>query len=284
MKAQAIATLKAQHPLAALLEAAGLARSTFFYHQARLERADPRADLKEAIRDAFEQAHGRYGHRRVHALLLRQGWRVAKKTVLKLMRALGLVCRVRRRRRYSSYRGEVGRICENVLDRDFTADRPTQKWVTDVTEFRIGGHKVYFSPVIDLFDRFVVAYSWSVSPSLELTNSCLREAIATLEAGQTPLVHSDQGFQYQHRSWRRILARAGLGQSMSRKATCLDNAVAENFFGHLKEELFHHDRFENVQEFTSALEEYIEWYNTTRISTTLKGLSPVEYRAQALAA
>jgi putative transposase len=267
-----------------LLEAAGLARSTFFHHQARLERADPHADLKEAVTDAFGRSRGRYGHRRLHALLRRQGRRMAKKTVLKLMRALGLVCKVRRRRRYSSYKGQVGQIAENVLDRDFTAERPAQKWVTDVTEFRIGGQKVYLSPVIDLFDRSVVAYSWSVSPSLELTNSSLRKAVATLKAGQAPLVHSDQGVQYQHRSWRRILAGAGLEQSMSRKATCSDNAVTENFFGHLKEELFHHDRFGTVPEFVGASEEYIDWYNTTRISTTLKGLSPVEYRAQALAA
>jgi putative transposase len=284
VKAHAVASLKADHPLGVLLEVAGLARSTYFYHQARLERPDPRAELKAAVRDAFEQAHGRYGHRRVHAVLAREGWRVAKKTVLALMRALGLACRVRRKRRYSSWRGEVGQIAPNTLDRDFTASGPNQKWVTDVTEFRVGSRKVYLSPVIDLFDRSVVAHSSALSPSLELTNGSLEKALATRSPDQTPLVHSDQGFQYQHPSWRRLLRSANATQSMSRKATCLDNAVAENFFGHLKEELFHHNSFASTDELTTAIDEYIHWWNTERISTKLKGLSPAQYRAQALEA
>jgi putative transposase len=288
VKTQVIATLKAHHPLPVLLAVAGLARSTFFYHQARLAQAtgeDPRADLAAAVTEAFTAAHGRYGHRRVHAVVARQGHTVAKKTVLALMRELGLVCKVRRRRPYTSWKGEVGTAAPNILNREFTATAPNTKWVTDVTEFRVGTTKIYLSPVIDLFDRLVVSYSWSVSPNTELTNSSLRDAIATLEpGGHRPLVHSDQGFQYRHTSWQKLLAQAGLTQSMSRKATCLDNSMAENFFGHLKEELFHHNNFTTVEDFTDALEDYIEWYNTTRISTTLKDLSPVEYRAQALTA
>ena len=267
-----------------LLDVAGLARSTFFYHRAKHGQPAPQADLKAAIRVAFEAAHGRYGHRRVHAVLTKQGWQVAKKTVLKLMRALGLTCKVRRRRRYSSFKGEVGTIADNVLNRNFTATTPNQKWVTDVTEFRVGDRKVYLSPVIDLFDRSVVAYSWSLSPNLQLTNTSLSLAIATLQPGQRPLVHSDQGFQYQHRSWRALIEDAEASQSMSRKANCYDNALAENFFGHLKAELFHHNRFDTVEAFTTALDDYIHWYNNHRISTKLKGLSPVQYRAQALAA
>ena len=267
-----------------LLGVAGLARSTFFYHQAKLDQPDPQADLKVAITEAFEVAHGRYGHRRIHAVLIKQGWTVAKKTVLALMRASGLHCPVRRRRRYSSFQGEVGTIAENVLDRDFTATAPNQKWVTDVTEFRVADRKVYVSPVIDLFDRSVIAYAWSLSPNLELTNTSLQRAIATLQPGQAPLVHSDQGFQYQHRSWRAQLDGVEATQSMSRKANCFDNAVAENFFGHLKSEMFHHNRFDSIDAFTAALDAYICWYNIDRISIKREGLSPVQYRAQALAA
>lgn len=284
MKAEAVATLKDQHPLAVLLQVAGLARSTYFYHRSRRDRPDAQAGLKAALTEAFEGARGRYGHRRVHTVLYRQGWRVAKKTVLKLMGELNLVCRVRRRRSYSSYRGRAGQVAQNLLDRDFTAPEPNTTWVTDVSEFRVGERKVYLSPVIDLFDRSVVAHSVFLSPSLELTNSSLSKALAHLEPGQAPLVHSDQGFQYQHLTWHSLLAGAGAGQSMSRRGNCLDNAVAENFFGHVKEELFHRERFATVEDFTQALESYIEWYNTTRISTALQGLSPVEYRAQALAA
>jgi putative transposase len=284
VKVQAVIALKAEHPLGTLLEVAGLARSTFFYHQGKLAEPDPAGDLKAAISDEFAAAKGRYGHRRVHAVLARKGWQVAKKTVLKLMRALGLVCKVRRRRRYSSYLGEVGRTAPNTLERDFTAEGPNRKWVTDVTEFRVGDRKVYLSPVIDLFDRSVVAHSWALSPGLDLTNTSLAQALATLMPGQRPLVHSDQGFQYQHSSWRRLLESAGAVQSMSRKATCLDNAVAENFFGHLKEEMFHHDTFATTSELGAALDDYIDWWNNERISTKLEGLSPVRYRAQALAA
>jgi putative transposase len=284
VKAQAVAALKAQFPLQMLLDIADLARSTFFYHHAKRDQPDPLAGLKAAISDAFSAAHGRYGHRRVHAVLTRQGWQVAKKTVLKLMRMLGLICKVRRRRSYNSFKGEIGVVAANVLNRDFTASAPNQKWVTDVTEFRVADRKVYFSPVIDLFDRSVVAHAWSFSPNLALTQASLTRAIAILTPGEHPLVHSDQGFQYQHRSWGVLLSKADARQSMSRKANCYDNAMAENFFGHLKSELFHHNRFDTVEAFTTALDEYVHWYNHHRISTKLKGLSPVQYRTQALAA
>lgn len=275
--------LRAKHRLDVLIEIAGLARSTFFYHQARLDRPDPHSELKTAITTTFAE-NRRRGHRVVHRELRKSGWRVAKKTVLKLMRELGLVCPIRRRRRYVSYQGEVGKVADNVLARDFTATAPNQKWVTDVTEFRISDRKIYFSPVMDLFDRQIISYAVSASPTLELTTASLREALATLEEGQAPLVHSDQGFQYQHRSWRRLLSNAGARQSMSRKANCHDNAVIESFFGHLKEEMFHHTRYLSIEAFTTALEDYITWFNTSRGHTHCEGLSPVQYRTQTLAA
>jgi putative transposase len=200
------------------------------------------------------------------------------------MRVLRLVCKVRRKKRYNSYQGEQGKIAPNELKREFEADRPNQKWVTDVTEFAVGDRKLYLSPVMDLFDRQIISYTIGTSPNLALTNTSLRTALACLEPGQQPLVHSDQGFQYQHASWRALLAGAGAVQSMSRRGNCYDNAVMENFFGHLKEELFHHVRFLNADALETALHDYIRWYNTDRISTKLKGLSPVQYRAQALAA
>jgi putative transposase len=284
VKAQAIIALKADFPLPVLLQVTDLARSTFFYQQARLQARDPHEELKAAITEIFTKNHGRYGHRRIHTELAKHGWAVAKKTVLKLMGALQLVCKVRRKKRYNSYRGEQGTVAPNVLNREFNADAPNQKWVTDVTEFSVGDRKLYLSPIMDLFNRQIISYAVGLSPNLELTNTSLRRALATLEPGQQPLVHSDQGFQYQHASWRRILQNAGATQSMSRKANCYDNAVMENFFGHLKEELFHRVRFLSTDALTAALHEYIHWYNTERISTKLKGLSPVQYRAQALVA
>jgi putative transposase len=270
--------------LEVLLDVAGLPRSTFFYHQARLLAPDPQADLKAAVACIFEKSHARYGHRRIHTELVKDGWTVAKKTVLKLMCSLRLVCKVRSKKRYSSYQGEQGVVAPNLLKREFEADAPNEKWVTDVTEFSVGDKKLYLSPIMDLFDRQIISYAIGPSPNLELTNDSLRGALATLKVGQAPLVHSDQGFQYQHSSWRTLLENDGAVQSMSRKANCYDKAVMENFFGHLKEELFHRVRFINAEALASALHEYIHWYNTERISTKLKGLSPVQYRAQALAA
>lgn len=276
--------LKAEHRLSILLEVAGLARSTYFYHQARMERPDPKADLKAAVAEAFECSRGRYGHRRIRRVLIAAGWAVANKTVLAVMRELGLECPVRRTRRYRSYRGQVGHVAENVLDRRFDTAAPDLAWVTDITEFRVGDRKLYLSPVMDLFDRQIIAYTLGPSPTLELAHASLRAALATVTDGRGLVVHSDQGFHYQHVSWRRLLTEAGATQSMSRKANCLDNAMIENFFGHLKAEMFHRHRFEDIEVLAAALHEYIGWYNTERISTTLGGLSPVQYRAQALAA
>jgi putative transposase len=281
---KAVVTLKADHSLTDLLAAAGLPRSTFFYHQARINTPDPHAELKAAITEAFTVTKARYGYRRVHRVLTGNGWRVNRKTVLKLMRQLRLASTSRRKRRYVSYQGEVGQIAENILKRDFTAEAMNEKWVTDVTEFRIGDDKLYLSPVMDLCNREIIAYSTSRSPNLELTNSSLSAALTTLESQQHPLVHSDQGFQYQHRSWRALLAGAGATQSMSRKGNCYDNAVMENFFGHLKEECFHHVRYLSIEALDAAIHEYIDWYNNTRITERLEGLSPVQYRTQTLAA
>jgi len=273
--------LKADHRLSVLLAVAGLARSTFFYHQARMPRPDPKAALNAEIRTIFARAKGRYGHRRIHRELCINGRQVAKKTVLKQMRVLGLMCQVRRRKRVTSYRGEVGTTAPNRLNRNFTTTSPNQTWVTDVTEFRIGEDRLYLSPVMDLFDRQIIAYSLDHAPNLALTSTALRQAIAKLPSGHHPLVHSDQGFQYQHRSWQALLAEAEATQSMSRKGNCLDNAVIESFFGHLKSELMI-EQFGDIKDLTLAIHEYLHWYNHDRTSATLNGLSPVNYRTQAL--
>lgn len=276
--------LKAAHRLDDLLAAAGLARSTFFYHQARLDAPDPREDLKAAITRVFHDAHGRYGHRRVHHVLVQDGWQVAKKTVLALMRELGLFCHVRRRRPYASWRGRVGRVADNVLDRDFTATAPNRKWVTDVTEFRVGEQRLYLSPVMDLFDHQVIGYTTGTSPSLALTNASLDKALTGQDVQPGLIVHTDQGFQYQHASWQRRLTAVGAVQSMSRRGNCYDNAVIENFFGHLKTEAVYHQRPTGVEELTTLISDYIHWWNNTRVHTRIEGLNPVQYRAQALAA
>lgn len=283
MKVAAVLALRAEHRLPVLLEVAELARSTFFYHQKRLAQPDPRQPLKDAITEAFTNNKGRYGHRRIHQVLRRAGWQVAKKTVCTLMRQLGLVCKVRRRR-YVSYRGEVGEIADNLLDRDFSATAPNQKWVTDITQFAVAGTKIYLSAVKDLFDQQIIAHSISRSPNMKLVLASLDDAVATLAPSERPLVHSDQGFHYRHRRWVEHLAAAGAVQSMSRKGNCLDNAMIENFFGHLKEEAITHENFDSAEALETAVVDYIDWYNNDRISEALNNQSPVAYRTHTLAA
>jgi putative transposase len=278
----AVQALKAEFPCAMLLAIAGLARSTYFYHQARLIGPNPHAALDAAIQKEFARAKGRYGHRRIHRALCATGWVVARKTVLKRMHAQGLCCQVRRKR-FTTYRGEVGLMAPNVLNRDFTATAPNQKWVTDVTEFRIGDTKLYVSPVMDLYDRQIIACTVARSSGLPLATSALRQAITTLTPTEHPLVHSDQGFHYQHQTWKHILESVGATPSMSRKGNCLDNAVIENFFGHLKSELLL-EPFPDIASLEMAIPDYVHWYNHERTSERLKGLSPVQYRTQTLLA
>ena len=267
-----------------LLDIAGLARSTYYYQAARLDPVDPHQALQAAITEIFTKNQARYGHRRIHIELRKQGWQVAKKTVLKLMRALQLKCKTRSRKRYSSYQGDVGKSAPNLLKRDVTAAAPNEKWVTDVTEFKVGAEKLYLSPILDLFDRMIVSFTTSRHPTVDFAVTALQAAIQQLPTGSSLIVHSDQGFQYQHRAWRDSLARVDAPQSMSRKGNCLDNAVMENFFGHLKAEMFHHDQFDSIEELEREIHTYIAWYNEERVSLTLEGMSPMEYRAHALAA
>lgn len=212
----------------------------------------------------------------------RHGLALSGKTVLRLMREESRFCQVRRKK-YRSFKGEVGLAAPNVLARDFAATAPNQKWATDVTEFKVLGQKQYFSPVIDLFNGEVVAYELKPSPVLNLVTGMLDKAFLKLEPGQKPIVHSDQGWQYRHRGYQQALKARGLQQSMSRKGNCLDNAVAENFFGHFKEEFLRQRSFNSMTEFKTELDAYIHWFNHDRIRLKLKGLSPVDYRTQPLA-
>ena len=257
-------------------------RATFFYHQKRLSEPDKHAAIKDAIRESFEVNKHRYGYRRVLLDLRNKGWVVNHKLVYKLMRQMGLRAKIRQRRPYVSYAGTISRIADNKLDRKFTPDTPNTVFVSDVTEFRVAGRKVYLSPVMDLFDRSIVAYTVATSPTAAFTAESLTKAIAACAPEPGWMMHTDQGFQYQHSSWRNLISDNGGVQSMSRKANCYDNAVMENFFGHLKTEMYHGEVFDTVEDFNQAIEDYIQWYNTERIQQRLKGLTPMHYRNQAL--
>ena len=199
------------------------------------------------------------------------------------MKQLGLVCCVRIKK-YHSYKGEVGKIAPNLLNRDFYAQKPNEKWVTDVTEFSLFGKKLYLSPILDLHSGYLVSYTISERPVLSMVTDMLNKAFINIPDNTNLILHSDQGWQYQHKQYQRMLRNKGIRQSMSRKGNCLDNAVMENFFGILKSELLYLQKFESMKQFKHELEDYLDYYNNRRIKTKLKGLPPAIYRQQALMA
>ena len=185
-------------------------------------------------------------------------------------------------RKYSSYKGTVGKVADNIINRDFEADKPNEKWYTDVTEFNLRGEKVYLSPILDGFNQEVISYNTSKSPNLEQINDMLNKAFDRNNNLDGLIFHSDQGWQYQHESYQQRLKNKGIKQSMSRKGNSMDNGLMENFFGILKTEMFYgqEDKYETLDDLINAIDDYIYYYNHDRIKEKLKGLSPVNYRLQ----
>lgn len=272
-------SLREKHALSDLLRAAHLAKSTMYYRRARQEVADKYAEVKVLITTFFHQHNGCYGYRRIHCLIRKAGWKLSPKTVRRLMLELRLKSPVRQKK-YRSYRGNAGMAAENVLLRDFKAAAPCEKWVTDVTEFNVAGHKLYLSPVLDLFNGEIVAWETSRRPEMLLVSGMLEKAFGRLTGKESLIMHSDQGWQYHMKSYRKALSDKGIRQSMSRKGNCLDNAVMENFFGHLKAEMYYRKRYRTVEELKKDIEKYIIYWNTRRIKLGLGGLSPVAYRTE----
>jgi putative transposase len=216
--------------------------------------------------------------------LAKAGVRRHKNTVHSLMRKLGLKS-VQRVKKYSSYkRGKVSATATNDLNREFTASKPNEKWVTDITEFKVGGEKLYFSPIKDLFNGEIIAYTMHTRPVFDMVKSMLKKAIRKLGKDEKPLLHSDQGWQYQMQEYRTMLINREIKQSMSRKGNCYDNASMESFFGVLKSECFYTRKFASIAELKKDLVAYLRYYNHDRISLRLDGLSPVEYRHRAVQA
>ena len=271
--------LRPSHNLSLLLKVAGLSRSSFYYQVQAQVAADKYAAMKTRIGEIYHRHKGRYGYRRVTATLHRAGEMINHKTVQRLMRAMGLKSLVRPKK-YRSYKGSGHVVVPNILQRQFHAQRPHEKWVTDVTEFNIGGEKLYLSPIMDLYNGEIVTYEMSRRPHFQMVAGMLSKAVAKLRGSHRPLLHSDQGWHYQMAAYQRTLAEHGITQSMSRKGNCLDNAAMESFFGTLKAECFHLERFTSIDQLQNALHDYIHYYNHHRIKSKLKGLSPVQYRTQ----
>lgn len=281
-KTQLVDALRPTYALPELLGEVGLPRSSYFYHRARLDVADKYVDVRRVMTDIFDRNYRCYGYRRMQASLTRQCVNISEKVVQRLMKQECLVAVTRKRRRYGSYMGEISPAPDNLLNRDFSASAPNEKWLTDITEFQIPAGKVYLSPMIDCFDGMVVSWSIGTRPDAELVNTMLDAAIETITAsGDRPVVHSDRGGHYRWPGWLSRIAYARLVRSMSRKGYSPDNAACEGFFGRLKTELFYSRNWlsTTIEEFVAALDYYIRWYNEARIKISLGSRSPIEYRS-----
>ena len=252
-----------------LLPVVGLAHSTYHYRLNAMRRPDRDAWLLPLVEGAFENSEKRYGYKRVHLELQGMGITVSAKRVMKLMTKHGMVPLFKSAKRYSSYKGELTRAPENLVNRDFHADGPNMLWVTDLTEFSIPAGKAYLSPLIDCYDGLPVAWTTGTSPNAELADGMLSDACSTLGEGDRPVIHSDRGCHYRWPEWIRICEEHKLTRSMSAKGCSPDNAAAEGFFGRLKQEFFHKRSFAGVSmdEFIGMLDDYMVWYRDKRIKT-----------------
>ena len=266
-----------------LLETAYLARSTYYYQLKQLDGHDKDKEIKGEIQEIYYEHKGNYGYRRITLELRNRGFVVNHKKVQRLMKALGLSARIRRKRKYSSYQGEIGKKAANLIQRQFEASKPMEKCYTDVTEFAIPNstQKLYLSPVLDGFNSEIIAYNLSTSPNLEQVKAMLDQAF-TEEHYENTILHSDQGWQYQHQYYHQFLEDKGIQPSMSRKGNSPDNGMMESFFGILKSEMFYgyEKTFHSLEQLEQAIVGYIDYYNNKRIKVKLKGLSPVQYRTK----
>ena len=266
-----------------LLKIIKLARSTYYYQLKQLNKSDKNHDIKDEIQAIFTEHKGNYSYRRMTLELRNRSYIVNHKKVQRLMRVLGLSARIRRKRKYSSYQGEIGKKADNLIQRQFEASKPMEKCYTDVTEFAIpaSSQKLYLSPVLDGFNSEIIAYNLSTSPNLIQVKDMLEQTF-TEEHYENTILHSDQGWQYQHNFYHLFLESKGIQPSMSRKGNSPDNGMMESFFGILKSEMFYgyEKTFQSLNQLEQAIVDYIDYYNNKRIKVKLKGLSPVQYRTK----
>ena len=258
---------------------------------------DKDAELKQLISDIYDENKGRYGYRRICLELRNRKHIINHKKVKRIMKQIGLFG-ITPKARYKSYRGDMNGTVKNLLIhkevdeenhktkyvRDFSTTTVNQKWSTDVSEFHIAAGRLYLAPILDMNNDEIVVHDISITPDFSQQRRLLDRAFRRFDDLTGLIFHSDQGWQYQMVPWHKALKDRGIIQSMSRKGNCLDNAPIENFFGKLKNEMFygHEHEFKTLDQLKQAIEEYIEYYNTKRIKTKLKGLTPCQARSQAL--
>lgn len=279
-KAVIIDALKEKYSLPWLLKFMNIAKSSYYYQEAALRRDDKYFKLRKQIKKIFEDNHNCYGYRRIHEQLKKSGIIVSEKIVRTVMKYEKLSVYKKRIRKYSSYKGEITPAVDNIIERNFHAEKPNIKWLTDITEFAIPAGKVYLSPIIDCFDGMVVSWKISQTPNAILVNGMLDEAVKKLSPNEHPIIHTDRGCHYRWNGWIERMIESNLTRSMSKKGCSPDNSACEGFFGRIKNEFFYGRSWQEVpmEMFIKKINDYIKWYNQDRIKQSLGYLSPVEYR------
>ena len=269
--------LRHKFDLELLLNLTNMARSSFYYHQKQIKLPDKYQMIKTLIKTIYHKHKGRYGYRRITDEIQNKGIIVNHKKVLRIMKLLGLKSIIRIKK-YKSYKGELGKIAPNIIERDFKAEAPNQKWATDITEFNVAGNKLYLSPIIDLYNQEIISYELTERPIFKQVETMLKKAFKKIPKEVKLVLHSDQGWQYQMKQYQNLLKQKGITISMSRKGNCLDNAIIENFFGTLKSEMYYTQKFKTIEQLKQEIDEYIKYYNTDRIKSNLNKMSPIKYR------
>ena len=279
-KAIMINALRNRYSLKELLKVLHMAKSSYCYQVISLSKPDKYTDLRADIKNVFQDSSSRYGYRRIHSVIKSSGATVSEKVIRRIMKEEHLIVPYIKRKKYNSYKGEISPEVENIIKRDFHADKPNEKWLTDITEFNIPAGKIYLSPIIDCFDGLPVSWTIGTSPDAELVNTMLDESISILKEGERPIIHSDRGCHYRWPGWIERMNKAHLTRSMSKKGCSPDNSVCEGFFGRFKNEMFYGYSWANVtvDQFIEQLNIYIKWYAEKRIKLSLGGMSPLEYR------
>ena len=266
-----IDTLRNRYQLKILLKILSMAKSSYCYQES-IKGYDKYSNERKEITDIFNKNSSKYGSRRVYLEYCKKGKTLSERVIRRIMHEEKLHVINIKMRKYSSYKGEVTTAVPNLVKRNFHADKPNKLWLTDITEFHLPAGKVYLSPLIDCYDGWIVKWTIGLSPSSDLTNTMLKEAISTLKPDEKPIVHNDRGFHYRTPSWIKIMEDAKLTRSMSKKGCSPDNSACEAFFGRLKNEFFYGRDWKDVSldDFMSRLDEYIQWYNNERIKLQFK--------------
>ncbi|WP_252180909.1 IS3 family transposase [Pediococcus stilesii] len=276
-----------KYSVGALLNYFEIKRPTYYDERHRIKNFVDKYDtIKTTIKCIFIDSHETYGYRRIHAMLLQKGIHLAKATVLRLMNEIGIDNTIYRNHTstYKSYKGSIGNKAPNILNQEFNEHEPYKVVHTDITQIRLSNQKWgYISAMTDEASKEVLALSISDHPDKKLIFNTLEQLENVLPEHAKPIIHSDQGWHYQIADYQKKLKDLNFVQSMSRKGNCHDNAPIESFFNLLKRECLNRIKISDLSELKQLVDDYLNWFNSDRISMKTKGLSPIEYRKQALA-